>query len=32
MFVIPAEVGIQKNRNWMPHQVLHDMPTRSKEA
>jgi hypothetical protein len=30
--VIPAEAGIQKNRDWMPHQVRHDMPTKSKEA
>jgi len=32
MIVIPAEAGIQKNRDWMPHQVRHDMPTKSKEA
>ena len=32
MVVIPAEAGIQKNRDWMPHQVRHDMPTKSKEA
>jgi hypothetical protein len=32
MAVIPAEAGIQKIRDWMPHQVLHDMPTKSKEA
>jgi len=32
MIVIPAEAGIQKNRDWMPHQVRHDMTTKSKEA
>jgi len=32
VIVIPAEAGIQKNRAWMPHQVRHDMPTKSKEA
>jgi hypothetical protein len=32
MFVIPAEAGIQKNISWMPHQVRHDMPTKSKEV
>jgi hypothetical protein len=32
MFVIPAEAGIQKNIYWMPHQVRHDMPTKSKEV
>jgi hypothetical protein len=32
MIVIPAEAGIQKNRARMPHQVRHDMPTKSKEA
>jgi hypothetical protein len=32
MTVIPAEAGIQKNRDWMPHQVRHDMPTKSKEV
>jgi hypothetical protein len=30
MIVIPAEAGIQKNIYWMPHQVRHDMPTKSK--
>jgi hypothetical protein len=32
MFVIPAEAGIQKKRYWMPHQVRHDMPIKSKEV
>jgi hypothetical protein len=32
MIVIPAEAGIQENRDWMPHQVRHDMPTESKEV
>jgi hypothetical protein len=32
IIVIPVEAGIQKNRAWMPHQVWHDMPTKSKEA
>ena len=32
VFVIPAEAGIQKNRYWMPLQVRHDMPSKSKEA
>jgi len=32
MIVIPAEAGIQKNKAWMPHQVRHHMPTKSKEA
>jgi hypothetical protein len=32
MIVIPAEAGIQKNRDWMPHQVRHDIPTKSKEV
>jgi hypothetical protein len=32
MIVVSAEAGIQKNRAWMPHQVRHDMPTKSKEA
>jgi hypothetical protein len=32
MIVIPAEAGIQKNIYWMPHQVRHDMPTKSKEV
>ena len=32
IIVIPVEAGIQKNRAWMPHQVRHDMPTKSKEA
>jgi len=32
MVVIPAEAGIQKNRDWMPHQVRHDMPAKHKEA
>ena len=30
MIVFPAEAGIQKNRDWMPHQVRHDMHTKSK--
>jgi hypothetical protein len=32
MIVIPAEAGIQENRDWMPYQVQHDMPTKSKEV
>ncbi|MFZ3121772.1 MAG: DUF488 domain-containing protein [Thermodesulfovibrionales bacterium] len=24
-FVIPAKAGIQRNKDWMPHQVRHDM-------
>jgi len=32
MFVIPAEAGIQKKRDWMPHPVRHDALTKSKEA
>jgi hypothetical protein len=32
MIVIPAEAGIQKNIYWMPHQVRHDMPNKSKEV
>jgi hypothetical protein len=32
MTVIPAEAGIQKNRDWMPHQVRHDMPAKSEEV
>jgi hypothetical protein len=28
----PAEAGIQKKIYWMPHQVWHDMPTKSKEV
>jgi hypothetical protein len=32
MIVIPAEAGIQKNIYWMPHQVRHDMQTKSKGA
>ena len=32
MIVIPAEAGIQKNLHWMPHQVRHDMPTKSEEV
>ena len=31
-FKISAEAGIQKNIYWMPHQVRHNMPTKSKEA
>jgi hypothetical protein len=32
MIVIPAEAGTQKNRDWMPHQVRHDILTKMKEA
>jgi hypothetical protein len=31
MIVIPAKAGIQKIGDWMPHQVWHDIPTKSKE-
>jgi hypothetical protein len=32
IFVIPAEAGIQENREWMPHQVRHDMSIKSKKV
>jgi len=32
LIVIPAEAGIQKNLHWMPHQVRHDIPTKSEEV
>jgi hypothetical protein len=32
LFVIPAKAGIQKNRDWMPHQVRHDIPIKNKEV
>lgn len=30
--VIPAEAGIQCNKDWMPHQVRHDMPIVAQNA
>jgi hypothetical protein len=32
MIVIPAKAGIQKNRDWMPHQVRHDVSAKTKEV